>query len=67
MQEQMSRRDMIRKLDAILHKLSDRTLHDLYKALKDDKVPMTLTNKWVLVNLNMCTDKTIKQLYELVF
>ena len=63
----MNRRDMIRKLDAILPKLNDYTLHWMYRALQDDRVPMTLTNKWVLVNLNVCSDHTIKQLYDLVF
>lgn len=58
---------MARALEAILPSLNDYELHMLYKTLKEDEVPMTKTNKWVLVNLNMCTDDTICKLFNLVF
>jgi hypothetical protein len=63
----MNKLEMARALEAILPSLNDYELHMLYKTLKEDEVPMTKTNKWVLVNLNMCTDDTICKLFNLVF
>jgi len=58
---------MAKALEAILPSLDDSELHMLYKTLKEDKVPMTKTNKWILVNLNACSDDTICKLFNLVF
>jgi len=63
----MNRLEMSKALDAILPSLNDYELHILYKTLKEDEVPMTKTNKWVLVNLNACSDDTIYKLFNLVF
>lgn len=63
----MNRIDMIRQIRIIIPKLNDRIYAAIYRHLNNCKVKMTYTQKYILVNLDLCDESVISSIYRLIF